>query len=47
MAKVTITGLATRKVAKDYKKVAPQHKPGSKPAPADAYVKSAAYPTTK
>jgi len=47
MAKVTITGLATRKVAKDYKKVAPQHKLGTKVGPADAYVKPAAYPTTK
>jgi len=31
MAKVTITGLKTRKMAKDHKAVAPIHKPASKP----------------
>ena len=34
MAKVTITGLSTRKVAKDHKKVSPLHKPASKTKPA-------------
>jgi len=31
MAKVTITGLKTRKMAKDHKSVAPIHKPAGKP----------------
>jgi hypothetical protein len=39
MPKVTITGLGTRKSAKDYGKVTPIHKPGASPAPAKAYVK--------
>jgi len=36
-----------RKDAKDYSQVDAKHKPGSKGGPADAYVKPAAYPTTK
>jgi hypothetical protein len=39
MPKVTITGKATRKMAKDHKSVAPQHKPTSKPKTAKAFVK--------
>jgi len=39
MAKVIIKGLAKRKVAKQYGKVAPQHKPGTKVSPAKANVK--------
>jgi len=39
MAKVTITGLATRKNARDYGKVTPIHKPAASPGPAKAYVK--------
>lgn len=31
MAKVTITGLKTRSMAKDHKNVAPIHKPAGKP----------------
>ena len=31
MPKVTITGLKTRKMAKDHKSVAPIHKPAGKP----------------
>jgi len=37
MSKVTITGLATRKVATDKKSATPIHK--SKPAPSKAYMK--------
>jgi len=37
----------TRKAAKDYSQVKDMHKPGTKGGPADAYVKPAAYPTTK
>ena len=39
MAKVTITGLGTRKIAKDHSKVAPLYKPAASPAPAAAYMK--------
>lgn len=39
MAKVTITGLGTRKTAKDYGKVTSLHKPTASPGPAKAYVK--------
>jgi len=39
MPKVTITGKATRKMAKDHKSATPQHKPGSKPKVAKANVK--------
>ena len=39
MPKVTITGLATRKMAKDHGKVAPIHKPGSKPKHAAPSIK--------
>jgi hypothetical protein len=38
MPKVTITGLSTRKMAKDHKKVAPHNKPASKPKVAKANV---------
>ena len=38
MPKVTVKGLATRKMAKDHKKVAPIHKPASKAKPAKASV---------
>jgi hypothetical protein len=37
MAKVEITGLATRKTAKDYGKVTPLHKPAASSGPAKAY----------
>ena len=36
MPKVVISGLKTRKVAKDHKSVAPIHKPASKPKHAPA-----------
>lgn len=39
MAKVTISGLKKRTDAKDYKAVAPIHKPGTKGGPAKAYEK--------
>jgi hypothetical protein len=39
MPKVTITGLAKRKVAKDHKKATPINKPGSKPKVAKANIK--------
>lgn len=38
MPKVVITGKSTRKMAKDHKSVAPQHKPASKPKVAKANV---------
>jgi hypothetical protein len=38
MPKVTITGKATRKMAKDHKSVSPIHKPKSKAKPAKANV---------
>ena len=40
MAKVTITGLKTRTMAKDHKNVAPIHKPATKPGPGKAYTKA-------
>jgi hypothetical protein len=40
MPKVTITGLSTRNVAKDHKKVSPLHKPANKPGPGPAYAKA-------
>jgi hypothetical protein len=43
MPKVTITGLKTRKQAKDYGAVAKQHKPGTKGATAAANVKPPVY----
>jgi len=39
MPKVTITGKATRKMAKDHKSVSPLHKPAGKPKVAKAFVK--------
>jgi len=39
MAKVTITNLNSRNNAKDHSSISPFHKPGSKPGPAQAYVK--------
>jgi len=39
MAKVIISGLKERRVAKDYKAVQAQHKPGTKGGPAAAIVK--------
>jgi hypothetical protein len=39
MPKVVITGKAVRKMAKDHKSVAPQHKPASKPKVGKAFVK--------
>ena len=44
MAKVTITELKQRTMAKDHKAVTLLHKPSSKPGPGKAYTKSA---TTK
>jgi len=38
MPKVVITGKSTRKMAKDHKSVAPQHKPASKPKVAKANI---------
>jgi len=38
MPKVVITGKSIRKMAKDHKSVAPQHKPASKPKVAKANV---------
>ena len=40
MPKVTITGKATRKMAKDHKSATPIHKPASKPKPGPAYMKT-------
>jgi hypothetical protein len=40
MPKVTITGLATRTMAKDHKTVTPIHKPAAKPKPGMAYMKT-------
>ena len=39
MAKVTITGLKTRTMAKDHKAVTPIHKPDTKVGPANSYEK--------
>ena len=41
MAKVTITGLDTRKDAKDYSSVSPIHKPGTKGIPAQSIMTNA------
>ena len=41
MAKVTITGLGTRKDAKDYKKTNPIYVPKASPSPVKSYMKTA------